>query len=76
MSYGLDRKVALKNSVLFLILSTLLKIIYFFLILSNYRNTRVTFNLPMRKSSIEKIIRLMLEEVIILDGHMSDGQMY
>ena len=45
---------------------------YFFLILSNYMNTGVTFNLLMRqKSSMEKIMRQMLEEVI-----MSDGQIY
>ena len=25
---------------------------------------------------MENIMRLMLEEVIMLDGHMSDGQMY
>ena len=29
-----------------------------------------------KKSFMEKIMRLMLEEVIMLDGHMSDGQMY
>ena len=41
-------------------------------------NTGETFNLLMRqkKSSMEKIMRLMLEEVIMSDRHMSDGQMY
>ena len=39
-------------------------------------NAGVTFNLLMRqkKSSMEKIMRLMLEEVIMSDRHMSDGQ--
>ena len=49
MLNGLDRIVALKNSILFLILSKLLKIMYFFLISSNYMNTGVTFNLLIRK---------------------------
>ena len=51
---------------------------YLILILSNYMNTGVTFNLLMRqkKSSMEKIRRLMLEEVIMSDRHVSDGQMY
>ena len=41
-------------------------------------NTGVTFNLLMRqkKSSMEKIMRRMLEEVILSDRNMSDGQMY
>ena len=41
-------------------------------------NTGVTFNLLMRQkeSSVEKIMRLMLEEVIVLDRHMLDGQVY
>ena len=51
---------------------------YLILILSNYMNTGVTFNLLMRqkKSSMEKIRRLILEEVIMSDRHVSDGQMY
>ena len=62
----------------FLILSKLLKIMYFFLISSNYMNTGLTFNLLMRqkKPSLEKIIRLMLEVVIMSDKHMSDRQWY
>ena len=50
----------------------------FSLISSSYRNTGKSFNLLMRqeKSSMEKITRLMLEEVIMSDRHMSDGQMY
>ena len=41
-------------------------------------NTGETFNLLMRqkKSPMEKIMRLMLEEVIMSYRHMSDGQMY
>ena len=68
---------SVKNSILFLTLSKLLKIMYFFLISSNYKNTGVTFNLLMRKKySMEKIMRLILEEVIMSDGHMSGGQMF
>ena len=48
MPDGLDGIVALKNSVLFLILSKLLQIMYVFLVSSNYMNTGVTFNLLMR----------------------------
>ena len=50
----------------------------FSLISSSYMNTGKSFNLLMRqeKSSMEKITRLMLEEVIMSDRHMSDGQMY
>ena len=29
-----------------------------------------------KKSSMEEIMRLMLEEVVISDRHMSDGQIY
>ena len=29
-----------------------------------------------KKSSMEKIMRVMLEEVIMSDRHMSDGQMH
>ena len=41
-------------------------------------NTVVTFNLLIRqkKVSMEKIIRLMLEQVIMSDRHISAGQMY
>ena len=69
----LDKKVALK-SVLFLTLSKLLKIVSFFLISSNYRNSEVTFNLLIRQKNLwKKIMRLMLEEVVM--DFMSDGQM-
>ena len=49
---------------------------YFFLILSSYMNTGVTFNFLMRKKSMENIRRLILEEVFMSDRYMSDGQMY
>ena len=41
-------------------------------------NTGVTFNLLMRqkKSFMEKMTRLILDKVIVLDRHMSNGQMY
>ena len=41
-------------------------------------NAGVTFNLLMKqkKSSTEKVMSLILEEVIMSDRHMSDGQMY
>ena len=29
-----------------------------------------------KKSSMEKIIRLLVDEVVMLDRHMSNGQMY
>ena len=29
-----------------------------------------------KKSSMEKIIRLIVDEVVMLDRHMSNGQMY
>ena len=52
MLNGLDRTVALKNGILFLILSKLLKIMYFFLISSNCMNAGVTFNLLMRQKNL------------------------
>ena len=41
-------------------------------------NTGVTFNLLMRqkKSFMEKIMKLILDEVIMSNRHMSNGQMY
>ena len=49
-----------------------------FLILLDYMNTGVTSNLLMRqkKFSIEKVIRLIFDEVIMSDRHMQDRQMY
>ena len=32
---------------------------------SNYKNTRVTFSLPVRQKNMENIVRLGLKEVII-----------
>ena len=50
---------------------------YFFLISSNYTNTEVTFNFLLdKKSSMEKIMTLLLKEVIMSDRHMSGGQMH
>ena len=42
---------------------------HFFLISSNYMNTGVTFNILMRQKKyyMEKIMRLMLEEVTMSD---------
>ena len=52
MSDGIDRIAALKNSVLFLILSKLLKRMKSFLSSSNCMNTGVTFNLLMRQKNL------------------------
>ena len=55
--------VALKNSLLFLITS-------------NYMSTGATFNLFMRQKKyfMKKIMKLILDEVIMSDRHNSDGQ--
>ena len=77
MADRLDRIVASKNSVLFIILSKLVKSMYFFLISSNYKNTRVTFNVFMRQTkSMENIMRLLFEEAFVSDRQMSGGQLY
>ena len=78
MSDELDRIAVWKKSVLFLILLKLFKTMHFFLISSNYMNAGVTFDLFMtqKKSSMEKIMRLILEEIIMSYKHRSDGQMY
>ena len=51
---------------------------YFFLISPNYPNTEVTFNLLMKqkKSSMVKMMRLILEEVIMSVRHIPNEQMY
>ena len=49
MPDGLDRIVLQKSSVIFSILSKLLKRMLFFLISSSFRNTVVNFNLLMRQ---------------------------
>ena len=78
MSDELNRKVALKKLCTF---SNYIKITqknvlfsYFIKLLecwANFQSSNET-----KKSSMEKIMRLMLEEVIISDRHMSDGQMH
>ena len=47
-----------------------------FLISSDYWNTWVNFNLLMRHKYMKNIMRLILEEVIMLNRHMLDGQLY
>ena len=78
MSDGLDRKVALKNQCAF---SNSIKVTqnnvlfsYFIKLQEYWGNFQSSYET--KKSSMEKIVRLMLEEVIMSDGHMSDGQMY
>ena len=44
---------------------------YFFLISSNYWNTQSPYE---TNSSMENIMRLILEEVIMSDRYMLDGQ--
>ena len=46
-----------------------------FFISSNYWNTGVYFNLLMRNKSVGNIMKLIFEEVIVSDRHMSDGQL-
>ena len=74
---GLDRKVALKKECAF---SNSIKITqnnvlfsYFIKLYEYWGNFQSSYET--KKYSIEKI-RLMLEEVIMSDRHMSDGQMY
>ena len=78
MPDGLDRKVALKRQCTF---SSSIKIIqnnivflYFIKLYEYWGNFQSSHET--KKSSMEKIMRLMLEEVIMSDRHMSDGQMY
>ena len=51
---------------------------FFFVVSSNYRNIWVTFksSYETKKFSMENIIRLMLEEIIMSDRLLSDGQIY
>ena len=70
-----------KNTVLFLILSKLLKKTYFFLKIIKFIKlweywSNLQFSYEIKKSYMEKIMRMMLEEVIMSGIHMSDGQMY
>ena len=78
MSDGLDSIVALRKQCTF---SNSIKITQnnvLFFISSNYMNTGGNFQCAYetKKSSMEKMMRLMLEEVIMSDRHISDGQMY
>ena len=70
-----------KNTVLFLILSKLLKKTYFFLKIIKFIKlweywSNLQFSYEIKKSYMEKIMRMMLEEVIMLGIHMLDGQMH
>ena len=51
---------------------------FFFVVSSNYRNIWVTFksSYETKKFSMENIIRLMLEEIIMSDRLLSDVQIY
>ena len=78
MSNGLDRIVALKKQRTF---SNPIKITqnnvifsYFIKLYKYWGNFQSSYET--KKSSIEKIMRLMLEEAIMSDTHVSDGQMY
>ena len=78
MSDGLDRKVALKKQCTF---SNSIKITqnnvlfsYFIKLYEYWGNFQSSYET--KKSSMEKIMRLILEEVIMSDRHMSDGQFF
>ena len=78
MSDGLNRIVALKRQCTF---SNSIKIIQnnvlfpYFIKLCEYWGNFQSSN-ETKKSSVEKIMRLMLEEVIMSGRHVLDGQMY
>ena len=77
MSDGLGRIVALKkyafsNS----IKVTQSNVLFSYFIKLNEYWDNFQSSYETKKYFMEKIMRLMLEEVIMLDGHMSDGQMY
>ena len=46
-----------------------------FFISSNYWNAGVYFNLLMRNKSVGNVMKLVFEEVIVSDRHMSDGHL-
>ena len=75
MSDGLDRIVPLKkqctfsNSIKFTQNNVVFS--YFIKIYEHWDKKN-----PKKKSSMEKIMRLILEEVIMSDRHMSDGQFF
>ena len=77
MSDGLDRIVALKNQGTF---SNSIKITknnvlfsYFIKLYEYWGNFQSSYE---TEKSMKNIMRLILEEVIMLDRHMQDGQMY
>ena len=78
MSDGLDRIVALKKQCTFYnsikITQNNILFSYFIKLYEYWGNFQSSYET--KKSSMEKIMRLMLEEVIMSDRHMSDGQMY
>ena len=41
-----------------------------------YMNMKTQFSYETKKSSMSKIMRLILDQVFMSDRHMSDGQMY
>ena len=77
MSDGVDRTVALKkftfsNSIKITQINVLFS--YFIKLQEYWGNFQSSYET--RKSSMEKIMRLMLEEVIMSERHMLDRQMY
>ena len=78
MSDGLDRKVALKkyctfpNSIKITQKNVLFS--YFIKLWEYWSNFQSSYEI--KKSYMEKIMTIMLQEVIMLDRHMSNGQMY
>ena len=76
MSDGLDRKVALKkftfsNSIKITQINVLFS--YCIKLLEYWDKFQSSYE---TNKSMEKIMRLILEEVIMSDIHMSDGQLY
>ena len=41
-----------------------------------YMNIKTQFSYETKKSSMSKIMKLILDQVFMSDRHMSDGQMY
>ena len=76
-SDGLDRIAALKKQRTFFnsIKITQKKVIFYYFIKLLEHCGKFQFSYETNKS-MENIMRLILEEVIMLDRHMSDGQLY
>ena len=74
---GLDRIVALRKYTFSNSIKITQSNVFFsyFVKLNEYWDN-VQSSYETKKSSVEKIMRLMLEEVIMSDRHMSDGQIY